>query len=66
MFAVVQVTAEEAFAVAAEAACPAVWKPTSARVAATTMEAVVREAKRVAIRMSGLLSLNIRKMIFWW
>ncbi|GHD68200.1 hypothetical protein GCM10010317_071880 [Streptomyces mirabilis] len=65
VFAVVQVTTEDAFVPAAEAVCPAAWNPTSARAAATTMEeAAVRETKRVVLRMKGLLSLNIRKMIF--
>lgn len=62
VFAVVQVTTEEAFWGAAEAVCPAAWIPASARAATTMEEAAVRETKRVAIRMNGLLSLNIRNL----
>ncbi|MEV6764049.1 hypothetical protein AB0N16_26100 [Streptomyces sp. NPDC051105] len=53
VFAVVQVTTEGAFLVAAEAVCPVAWKPMSARAAATTREeAAARETRRVAIRMT--------------
>ncbi|GAB1336811.1 hypothetical protein ACE1SV_34010 [Streptomyces sp. E-15] len=60
VFAAVQVTTEAACLAAAEA----VYPPTRARAATTTEEAAAREARRVAIRMNGLLSRWIRRLVF--